>query len=891
MNTKEKFRTATLVIAIAVLVLALAAFSTSVSAQAGAGCNSTTIFNGTITGGIYFEQQGWMGNSPFTVTFNDVPDNITIARVYTGVWGGSPGKGGYFNITVNSNTSSDYKACDPCPGSPCEEYQNETCRCDALNWSNANPLSDTSVCHDYITGCNVQFISYNATGNITAGSNSITVRTWGGAGCTNGNWDGRIYLIALLVVYNDTSMPEMTYWINEGAPYMEQGSACDGPSDHHNISIYFNGSIPSNINTTKYWTLGFPHVANATTMQLNGSDIGYANHTESSGGYEVFCWWDSINASWFNTTNHFYYNDTSPNYERANVAVLKLSAESGSDLVVTDIEFPDTMRPNKNYTIKATIKNQGGANVTNQFNVSLLVNDSFYDKNTSITGLNGGASTTVSFARPVNLTYGCYTFKVVADSDGNVSESNENNNATSEKYQVGHVIVVKSIGDFNDLVNESKNGTLGSGNVSYNSSTDTYHLQNFTIENCAGRGIWIENTDKKFVINNCTAHNCKYGGVYLHNLSNGTINGSVVKDNSLKGIKVVKSKHVDITNNIVRNNSEYGIDVYPEAMPEVDCEYINITNNNNISKNLYGIELIGSNCTVRDNNVTNNSVYGIYVFGNDSEIYNNTIKYNDNYGIYLDNTTAHPCCENVIYENNFIDNKVGSLGHQGYDTGTTNHWNSTEESKNYTGNYWNDWQNNTGFPGNYTIDSGSNEDKRPKGLYDFLTGESKDKWAYGYEVFETPMPPETNNDPNNVFSSSNYSIISADDQTFQNDTAITNYHAAHRFNFSISEDRLSVKKINVTWNGIGTRFNNDGATLYIWNFESVPAEYKELANNSDANEVTLTGEKTGTETCYKYIDSSSGNMTILVVQNKDSGNPEAQKSTIRTDYVRVAITL
>ena len=891
--------TATLAIVIAVL----AAFSTPVSAQGdpGAGCNSTTKYYGNIIGDVYLEQQGWMENSPMTKTF-DVPNGIIrVARVYTGVWGGSPGKGGFFNITIENTTGSNYttdtyRACDPCPNwGNClvDGYQDE--RCDALNQSINNDTNwnlDTVNMHDYITGCNVQFISFNATPYISNGTNTITVETESCADCYRGGWDGRIYLIALLVVYEDSSMPNMTYWINEGPPYLERGSDCDGPEDHISASKYFNGTNVSSPSRVKLWTLGWPHVINATEppayTKLNDHNLSYPDETESNGGYEVLLRWNNISTSYLSPPSNFLeYYDPDASYERGNVEVLIVQGPSNlPDLRVTDIEFPTMMRPNKNYTINATIKNEGGAdvNASTAFNVTLYANNKNWTEN--VTGLNASKSKTVNF-KDVNLSEECYTFKVVADSDGNVNESNENNNATSEKYQVGYVVVVKSDSDFEKL-NESGDYALPTD--CFKNESGTYYIQNLTTENCAGRGIWIENTDKKFVINNCTVHSCKYSGVYLHNLSNGTINGSRVKDNSLKGIKVVNSRYVDITNNLVQNNSEYGIDVYPEDMPEVDCEYINITNNNTVKENLYGIELIGSNCTVKDNNITNNSVYGIYMFGNDSEVYNNTIKYNDDYGIYLDNTTAHPCCENGIYENKFIDNKVGSPGHQGYDSGTTNYWNTTDAGKNYTGNYWKDWQNNNGFPGSYEIDGNSNKDKRPKGLYDFLTGAGTDKWAFRYRItqdeFNSPIYPSTEftTDPDQ------YGNIEANDDTFQIDDTGKNqdgYYAAHRFNFSIAEPESKVTKINVTWNGKGYHDLTDynGAYLYIWNFTSVA--YYQLAITTSGDEQTLTGEKTGT-CCSDYIDSS-GNVTVLVKQKSECSFPPSKKSYIETDYVRVAV--
>ena len=282
----------------------------------GAGCPSETKYYGTINGGIYFEQQGWVQFGSMTKTFNDVPDGIRFARVYTGVWADSPGKGGDFNITINGHTSPTYHACDPCPqATGCEPYQ--PLRCDTVN---------TSECHDYVTGCNVHFISYNATPYIVPGSNTVTVRTIGNQSCPRGKWDGRIYLTALLVVYEDASMPEITYWINEGAPYMEKGSMCDGPGDHLDISFYFNGTHISNPYKVKYWTLGFPHVSNSSTMTLNGNDIGQPDHVESYGGYDVFYRWDNISTSYLDPgSNFFYYYDPEPCYERVYSAVFLVS--------------------------------------------------------------------------------------------------------------------------------------------------------------------------------------------------------------------------------------------------------------------------------------------------------------------------------------------------------------------------------------------------------------------------------------------------------------------------------------------------------------------------------------------------------------------------------------
>jgi len=166
--------------------------------------------------------------------------------------------------------------------------------------------------------------------------------------------------------------------------------------------------------------------------------------------------------------------------------------------------------------------------------------------------------------------------------------------------------------------------------------------------------------------------------------------------------------------------------------------------------------------------------------------------------------------------------------------------------------------------------------------YDFDVGAGMDKWAFEGEVSGTPA---TANDPDGTISS--YSNIRADDGTYE--TYVTqnnNKYAAQRFNFSIDDNEESwITKINVTWNGKGYRDtvggNDDGATLYIWN----GTEYEELANNTDGNKATLTGERTSGISDYINAD----NVTILLKQ-KYSQSARDGASHIETDYVKLVVT-
>ena len=712
-------------IVITVMVLAvLAAFSAPVSASGnpGSGCPVELQHYGQINGSIYSDYETHMvySGTPenpglLTRTFQNVPSGIKIAKFYTGFWQGSPGKGGVFNIEIKDgddvvqHQTIDYQSCDPCSGGPCGCYpfapQNDTTRCDSLRWAgnvppNPDPLPDDI--HGRITGCGVQFISLNVTPYITPGDNTITVRMWSDWDACPG-WD-RTYITALLVVYENTSMPMMTYFIDEGAAYIESGSGCDGCGNSPDASFYFNGSILADSTNMTYEVLGWPHVLKACTdddpnayTELNGNDIGCPDY-EQPGYYGMYLRYDDVPVSYMNqtgTTNLMEYHSPTGIYMRGNVAWLKVSGP-GVNLVPDGFEFPAAMRLEKDHTVNVTVKNRGNV-AAGAFNVCLYV-DGVPNGTERVTGLAGGADTTVSFT--VNLPYDCYEFKAVVDCDSEVMELDESDNEATEDYQVGYVIVVDGNSGFDALLDEVTNGDLPAGSVV--NVGGTYYIQNLDIENCAGHGIQIENTNVPFVIHDCRVHDCSSGSsttsaVYLHNLVDGKVNDSTLED-SQTGMRLQNCSHVDIDNNTVQNNNAYGIDVYMGTMPTVDSEFINITGNRVIGGS-FCMELLGDNCIVRDNTMrdSTNSDYAVYVFGNDSKICNNIIRDNAGYGLKLLDAPETPCLRNYVYWNNFTNNKGGATP-QGYDSGTTNIWNSPKCGgypygavyTNYTGNYWDD---------------------------------------------------------------------------------------------------------------------------------------------------------------------------------------------------------
>lgn len=819
----EGIRITNKIVLIAIIALFAAFAVPAVSADySTTGFSVATNVTGTMHGDIYYEMEPvWPGtylapgSYQANISFANVPSGVKIAKLYTGVWGGSPFKTGNITVKFNTNTFAT-REIKGNSGSPC------------------GPDDTSGV---YGTGCGVWANVYNVTDDVNSGTNTVNITTKAPStaeGCSGSyGWDGRIYPTALVVVYEDESKPNMTYWLNEGTGLLLTGASDCGPGYAlTNFTAHFNGTIPNNANVTKLWTFGFPNQC-LPHPQLNGNDIGDPDYTESWIGRPALYRWDNLTDELDKTNpsnNSLYYNDTSPQYERVMSAVFMVSTQSGPDLTVTDVDI-GTPRPDTNFIVKATIKNVGNEDA-GAFNVSLFVNSSFYAKNTSITGLNAGASTTVSF--DVNLPKGCHSFRVFADSDNDIAESDEtNNNMTVDKKQVGYVIEVKSNSDFEKL---NTSGTYALPSGCFKNESGTYYIQNltgsYTIENCAGNGISIENTDVHFVIKNCTIENCTLSGVYMRNLSNGTINGSCV----------------------IQNNSAYGINVY--GLGDVsNTKLINITDSTITENGIYGIELIGYNCTVRDNTLQNNSDYGVYVNGND----------------------------NSIYENEFICNNrdFSARTSQGCEaSGTGNSWNTST-----IGNNWTDWDDNSGAPGNYSIDCGTNiNDSKPRGLYVFSCNASEDKWAFRNQTTGTSP-----SDPNTEFTDAQYDKIAEDDDVRQEDqTSTPGRCAAHRLNFSIDEAAADIDKINVTWNGIGWSERGvayNGTYLYIYNF-SAGSYGSPLDSNTVGTEETLTGGVASSISSY----INAGNVTVLVKQRGVQTGGSNSKSHIETDYVQLVIT-
>ncbi len=172
--------------------------------------------------------------------------------------------------------------------------------------------------------------------------------------------------------------------------------------------------------------------------------------------------------------------------------------------------------------------------------------------------------------------------------------------------------------------------------------------------------------------------------------------------------------------------------------------------------------------------------------------------------------------------------------------------------------------------------------------YDFSSNASVDRWAYRPEASQDP--PATTAEPSTLFTEAQYSRIATDDAASQTDGAPNKTcYAAHRFVFSIAENRSTITSLTIMWNGSGWHDQQpDGATLYAWNLTS--GSYDELDNTQAGTDTTLAGTLSPG---LDYI-ASDGNITILAVQphsTKTRGpNQTPFLSHIATDYVKVDVT-
>lgn len=187
-------------------------------------------------------------------------------------------------------------------------------------------------------------------------------------------------------------------------------------------------------------------------------------------------------------------------------------------------------------------------------------------------------------------------------------------------------------------------------------SGDPYRIKSqiFNTSSIASSPLWIQNSNKYFVIENCHfIGHWNYGAIYILNVSNGLIRGNTMALNTGALLYMRNSSYNIISNNIASNGATYGI---------VAAGTLGPTRYNTISNNI----------------ILNNTISGINLRSGceSNTISENVINDNGDNGIDLDGGTGN----NKIYLN-CLNNTVNAI-----DDGTNNQWDNGDK-----GNYWEDY--------------------------------------------------------------------------------------------------------------------------------------------------------------------------------------------------------
>jgi hypothetical protein len=390
------------------------------------GIPLTTIKEGTVSGGVYFDSYYGTGNqvsyNPIAVdkTFT-LPDfaNVEWAMLLTTVYCGhmENNNPGWANVTFNSVVLGNESLNVP------------------FVFKNNGGAGYVTV-NDHVNRVTSDYmIWYDVTNLVKVSGNTASVHTQNLTDPASGStvkFDGRIKLITLIAAYNDTSGKKIYYWVNKGHD-VDSYNSDDSLGEDYIGSTSFAASLSGTYDAR----LTAVHLAS-----IDGSYTFNANSIPSGtpqGSYSGSNTWD---VAGFNPggTNTMTYDRSDGFYKIAlGILTAKEPAPEKPDLNVTGISVKHNdytgAWANLNNTVNVTVVNNGAGNA-GSFNAALYADGALVDT-MPVSSLAAGASTTVGFNwKP--LVAGTYSLRGVADPENAVDESNEANNESSKSQLVGY---------------------------------------------------------------------------------------------------------------------------------------------------------------------------------------------------------------------------------------------------------------------------------------------------------------------------------------------------------------------------------------------------------------------------------------------------------------------
>ena len=391
-------------------------------------------FNGTVASGIVSNGNVYIdcghgldyANSPdgYVQEFS-VPahQNVKSAYLYTGVWHGTENHQGKLKVEFTNGTGTQTLVATGT---------------DAGGNLTLGGVTDTND-NVWTASHGVTWAWYDVTDLVDAGANTVTGYTYK----ISSGFDGRIYGFKLVVIYEDSTEPQVMYWINQGHDALTYPTS--GHPERNNGTAHFNGDItPGEWEYAMVyctWVTGDP--GDSDTLWFNGHELDNSCTNYEQGAYLDSRWYVVDTSYLLSSGNYVEYTRATDNYVHWVGADLVLFSEAPKpDLKVASMDDPVLVGHDSthgyvvghDYTIDAKITNQGKL-PSGECTVTLYEAGNSEDSVT-IGALGPGESEFVTFDWHSNVIATNVELKVVADATGQVTEDDETNNERTEFVEV-----------------------------------------------------------------------------------------------------------------------------------------------------------------------------------------------------------------------------------------------------------------------------------------------------------------------------------------------------------------------------------------------------------------------------------------------------------------------
>ena len=303
---KIEIRTTAIIALVSAVMLCTMAVAPAMAYYSFDGWPVVTRVSGTVDGGVFHDSEGWAGSTTLTLN-TDVPNGtVKYAYLYTGTWCGNPTNAGWVNVTFNGNAGGVFD-CDGNELGPIHIRGN----------ADTNP-------NVWCSGYGKSWWYYNVTDLVIPGTTNTATTSE-----INGSLDGRVYGIALVVVYEGGDNPKnIQYWVNDGSDGLNY------QTPHNTGTTDFPGTVTGSVTDAKLTMVHLTAYSPTCSDCLKFNDNLLDTSCVSTNAFDMHTWdvtnyvGASANDAWFSRGDDPYANVCN--------AILALEKEAGVPAPVAD---------------------------------------------------------------------------------------------------------------------------------------------------------------------------------------------------------------------------------------------------------------------------------------------------------------------------------------------------------------------------------------------------------------------------------------------------------------------------------------------------------------------------------------------------------------------------